>query len=55
MANLPLLEEEILRGHNELPCHVNAVTIDFYLWNPIKEHPEMTLGLPIHKTSSCFY
>lgn len=50
-----LLKEEILRCKNAPPCHVNAVIVDFYLWDLIKEHPELASGIPIHKTRTCFY
>lgn len=50
-----LLRETIIEQETELSCHVNAVVLDFYLWDLIKEHPELASGIPIHKTRTCFY
>ncbi|KAI9506019.1 hypothetical protein BX070DRAFT_187652 [Coemansia spiralis] len=36
-------------------AHVNAILIDFYLWDYAKEHPESMRSVPIHLTRSVFY
>ncbi|KAJ1765822.1 hypothetical protein IW139_003232 [Coemansia sp. RSA 353] len=35
--------------------HVNAILIDFYMWDYAKAHPEAMASIPIHLTRSIFY
>ncbi|KAJ2757764.1 hypothetical protein H4S06_003023 [Coemansia sp. BCRC 34490] len=47
--------ELIRRRIAECGVGVNAVLIDFYLWDYAKDHPEEMQTIPIHLTRSVFY
>jgi hypothetical protein len=34
---------------------LNAVVIDYYLWNFAKQHTQLLENIPIHKTKTIFY
>ncbi|KAJ1663655.1 hypothetical protein IW140_004768 [Coemansia sp. RSA 1813] len=47
--------EQIRRIIAEAGIHVNAILIDFYLWDYAKEHSQSMRSIPIHLTRSIFY
>ncbi|KAJ2661474.1 hypothetical protein IWW48_002341 [Coemansia sp. RSA 1200] len=47
--------ELIRRRIAECGVRVNAVLIDFYLWDYAKDHPDEMQTIPIHLTRSVFY
>ncbi|RKP09934.1 hypothetical protein THASP1DRAFT_28297 [Thamnocephalis sphaerospora] len=44
-----------LRGHNTATPAINAILLDFYLWDYAKTHTDALRSVPIHRTRSIFY
>eukprot|EP00127_Corallochytrium_limacisporum_P007377 Clim_evm14s249 gene=Clim_evmTU14s249 len=46
---------EMVREKGQGPAHVNAITIDFHLWDYAKSHQQAISSVPIHRTRSIYY
>ena len=50
-----IVKNSNIDGAEALCDSINAVTIDYYLWNYAKKHKEALKHLPIHKVRTIFY
>jgi len=48
-------EMEIIAKGDKASGPLNAIVIDYYLWNFAKEHQQEMRHVPIHKTRSVYY
>ena len=48
-----LLKSEMFKLDDTAP--INAILIDFYLWDTVKDNKEKLIEIPIHRTRSFYY